>query len=101
MSEPVTSGVDRARAYRATAADLILVSEAFTAVTGVRISRASGLATDAREQTLLASSIALAIEDARNKIEVLTSSASLILVVTWAGKVSAPALSAKEPSAVA
>jgi hypothetical protein len=33
------------------AADLILVSETFTPVTGVRISRASDLATDAQKHT--------------------------------------------------
>jgi len=55
----------------------------FTTVTGVRI---FDLATDAQEQ--------------RNRIEVLASIASLTLALTWAGKASTEALSAREPLAV-
>jgi len=58
----------------------------FTTVTGFRISGALDLATNAQEQ--------------RNKIEVLASIASLTLVLTWAGKASTEALSAREPLAV-
>jgi hypothetical protein len=59
----------------------------FTTVTEVRISGTVDLATDAHKQN--------------NQIEVLSSIASLTLVLRWAGKASTEALSAKEPSAVA
>ena len=58
----------------------------FTTVTGVRISGAFDLATDAQEQ--------------RNKIEVLSSIASLTLVLRWAERASKEALSARVPLAV-